>query len=34
MDGSVRSVPSTIDLMTWRSLGSRAGAEVITMEGL
>jgi prepilin-type N-terminal cleavage/methylation domain-containing protein len=29
MDGSVRGIPSVIDLMTWRSLGSRAGAEVI-----
>jgi prepilin-type processing-associated H-X9-DG protein len=29
MDGSVRGIPSAIDLMTWRSLGSRAGAEVI-----
>ena len=29
MDGSVRAIPSTVDLLTWRSLGSRAGAEVI-----
>lgn len=29
MDGSVHGVPSTIDLLTWRSLGSRSGAEVI-----
>jgi prepilin-type N-terminal cleavage/methylation domain-containing protein/prepilin-type processing-associated H-X9-DG protein len=29
MDGSVRSVSSTIDLPTWRALGTRAGGEVV-----
>ena len=29
MDGSVHGVPSTIDLLTWRGLGSRSGGEVI-----
>jgi prepilin-type processing-associated H-X9-DG protein len=29
MDGSVRPVSSTIDLTTWRALGTRAGGEVI-----
>lgn len=28
MDGSVRSIGNSIDLATWRGLGSRAGAEV------
>ena len=29
MDGSVHGIPSTIDLLTWRGLGSRSGGEVI-----
>jgi prepilin-type processing-associated H-X9-DG protein len=29
MDGSVRSVSSTIGLATWRALGTRNGGEVI-----
>jgi len=29
MDGSVRPVSSTIDLTTWRALGTRAGDEII-----
>ena len=29
MDGSVRSVTSTISLATWRALGTRNGGEVI-----
>lgn len=29
MDGSVRSVAETIDLITWRALGTRQGGEVI-----
>jgi hypothetical protein len=28
MDGSVRPVPPSIDLATWRALGTRAGGEV------
>jgi prepilin-type processing-associated H-X9-DG protein len=28
-DGSVRFVPSAIDLSTWRALGSRSGGEVL-----
>ena len=31
MDGSVRAIPSTIDLATWRGLGSRDGREVVTL---
>jgi prepilin-type processing-associated H-X9-DG protein len=30
MDGSVRSVTNTISLATWRALGTRQGAEVIS----
>lgn len=29
MDGSVRSIAETIELVTWRALGSRAGGEVL-----
>ena len=29
MDGSVRTITSTIDQTTWRSLGTRAGGEVV-----
>jgi prepilin-type N-terminal cleavage/methylation domain-containing protein len=29
MDGSVRTVPNTINLTTWQALGTRAGGEVI-----
>jgi prepilin-type N-terminal cleavage/methylation domain-containing protein/prepilin-type processing-associated H-X9-DG protein len=29
-DGSVRFIPQTIELSTWRSLGSRAGGEVVS----
>jgi hypothetical protein len=29
MDGSVRAVKSSIDLRTWRSLGTRSGGEVV-----
>lgn len=29
MDGSVRSVTSSIELIVWRSLGTRSGAEVV-----
>jgi prepilin-type processing-associated H-X9-DG protein len=29
LDGSVRFVPDTIDLATWRALGSRAGGEIV-----
>ena len=29
MDGSTRSVSSSIDLTTWRALGTRVGGEVI-----
>jgi prepilin-type processing-associated H-X9-DG protein len=29
MDGSVRSVKNSIDLATWRALGTRAGGEVV-----
>jgi len=31
MDGSVRVVRSTIDLSTWRALGTRAGGELFTL---
>jgi len=30
-DGSVRFVPTTIDLQVWRAIGSRNGGEVITL---
>ncbi|XZE56955.1 DUF1559 domain-containing protein [Planctomycetaceae bacterium SH139] len=30
MDGSVRTIAETIDLVTWRSLGSRAGGEIVS----
>ncbi len=30
MDGSVRTIADTIDLVTWRSLGSRAGGEIVS----
>jgi prepilin-type processing-associated H-X9-DG protein len=29
VDGSVRFVGETIDIKTWRALGSRAGTEVV-----
>lgn len=32
MDGSVRTMSSTIDLRTWRGLGTRAGREVVSVE--
>ncbi len=32
MDGSVRSISDTIDLATWRSLGTRRGGEVVNSE--
>src|SRR5262249_9800392 len=32
MDGSVHFVRSSIDLVTWRALGTRAGGEVVTVE--
>ncbi len=28
LDGSVRAIPNTIDLTTWRALGTRSGGEV------
>jgi hypothetical protein len=30
MDGSVRPIPSGIDLKVWRALGTRAGREIDT----
>jgi len=30
MDGSVRFVSSSVSLVTWRALGTRAGGEVIS----
>ena len=32
MDGSVRFVKGTVDLRVWRSLGTRAGGEVISSD--
>jgi prepilin-type N-terminal cleavage/methylation domain-containing protein/prepilin-type processing-associated H-X9-DG protein len=32
MDGSVRFAPNSIDLATWRALGSRAGGEVVSVD--
>ncbi|QEH36204.1 hypothetical protein OJF2_47640 [Aquisphaera giovannonii] len=32
MDGSVRSVKSTINLLVWRNLGTRAGNEVVSAD--
>jgi prepilin-type N-terminal cleavage/methylation domain-containing protein/prepilin-type processing-associated H-X9-DG protein len=32
MDGSVRSIRNSIDLATWRALGTKAGGEVLTLE--
>jgi hypothetical protein len=29
MDGSCRSIASSVDLATWRGLGTRAGGEVL-----
>jgi prepilin-type N-terminal cleavage/methylation domain-containing protein/prepilin-type processing-associated H-X9-DG protein len=29
MDGSVRTIPNTIDLLVWRALSTRAGGEVV-----
>jgi hypothetical protein len=29
MDGSVRSIRSSVSLTTWRAMGTRAGGEVI-----
>ena len=31
MDGSVRTIPSTIDLPTWRAMGTRNGREIFEM---
>jgi len=31
MDGSVRFTPNSIDLTTWRALGSRAGGEAVSL---
>ena len=33
-DGSVHFTKSTINLLTWRALGSKAGAEVISADQL
>jgi len=32
MDGSVRFVPDTVDLVTWQALGSRAGGEAVSAD--
>jgi prepilin-type processing-associated H-X9-DG protein len=29
-DGSVRSVPYSIDLVTWRAMGTRNGGEIVS----
>lgn len=31
MDGSVRSIPKTVDLLVWRAMGTRHGGEVFEM---
>jgi len=31
-DGSIRFVASSIDLVAWRSVGSRASGEVVTLD--
>lgn len=32
MDGSVRFTPNSVDLNTWRALGSKAGGEVVSLD--